>query len=132
MDSPLIGITMFERNFEAHFSLPAEFVESVRRAGGIPVLMPPGEPHLDQWFETIDAGPGYHIRKVRYEAVPGMWIPALLYEPDDLSGKVPVVLNVNGETLNRAWDVWETPGKIALQSEGAEIHFRNIRLAPIE
>ncbi len=43
-----------------------------------------------------------------------------------------VVLNVNGETLNRAWDVWATPGKIALQSEGAEIHFRNIRLAPIE
>ena len=43
-----------------------------------------------------------------------------------------VRLNVNGELLNEAWDVWETPGKIALQSEGAEIHFRNIRLAPIE
>jgi hypothetical protein len=43
-----------------------------------------------------------------------------------------VILNVNGEKLNEAWDVWETPGKIGLQSEGAEIHFRNIRLAPIE
>lgn len=42
-----------------------------------------------------------------------------------------VTLNVNGEALNRAWDVWETPGWIALQSEGAEIHFRDIRLAPI-
>jgi putative glutamine amidotransferase len=54
MDSPLIGIPTFGRNFERHFSLPAEFVECVRRAGGIPVLMPPGETHLDQWFETID------------------------------------------------------------------------------
>lgn len=42
-----------------------------------------------------------------------------------------VTLRVNGETLNEAWEVLETPGKIALQSEGAEIHFRNIRLAPI-
>ncbi|MCG3132057.1 MAG: hypothetical protein FLDDKLPJ_02867 [Phycisphaerae bacterium] len=43
-----------------------------------------------------------------------------------------VTLNVNGETLNEAWDVQEIPGKIGLQSEGAEIHFRNIRLAPID
>jgi len=43
-----------------------------------------------------------------------------------------VVLNVNGEKLNEAWDVLETPGKIGLQSEGAEIHFRNIRLVPIK
>jgi len=43
-----------------------------------------------------------------------------------------VVLYVNREKLNNAWDVWETPGKIGLQSEGAEIHFRNIRLSPIK
>lgn len=43
-----------------------------------------------------------------------------------------VILNVNGEELNRAGDVLETPGKIGLQSEGAEIHFRDIRLAPIK
>jgi dienelactone hydrolase len=49
-----------------------------------------------EWLETIPGGPGYHIRKLRYEAVPGFWIPALLYEPDNLSGKVPVMLNVNG------------------------------------
>ena len=54
MENPLIGIPTFGRNFERHFSLPAEFVECIRRAGGIPVLMPPGEPSLNQWFETID------------------------------------------------------------------------------
>ncbi len=49
-----------------------------------------------EWLETIEGGPGYRIRKLRYEAVPGLWIPAVLYEPENLSGRVPVVLNVNG------------------------------------
>src|SRR5437867_2014102 len=40
--------------------------------------------------------PGYSIRKLRYEAVPGLWIPALLYEPDGIQGRAPAVLNVNG------------------------------------
>ncbi len=55
-------------------------------------------PAAVEWLETIDGGPGYRIRKLRFEALPGMWIPALLYEPENLSGKVPVVLNVNGHT----------------------------------
>lgn len=49
-----------------------------------------------KWLETIPGGDGYRIRKLRYEAIPGLWIPALLYEPTKLTGKVPVVLNVNG------------------------------------
>ncbi|MDP6408225.1 MAG: DUF1080 domain-containing protein [Planctomycetota bacterium] len=42
-----------------------------------------------------------------------------------------VVLRVNGEVLNQAWDCLETPGKICLQSEGAEIHFRRIALTSL-
>ena len=58
-----------------------------------------------EWLDEIDvdaaigspAGTaGYRIRKLRYEAVPGMWVPALLYEPTELSGPMPVVMNVNG------------------------------------
>jgi hypothetical protein len=49
-----------------------------------------------EWLETIDGGEGYKIKKLRYEAVPGLWIPALLYEPTKLDGKAPVFLNVNG------------------------------------
>ena len=49
-----------------------------------------------EYLETIPGGPGYKIKKLRYEAVPGFFVPALLYEPDGLTGKVPVVLNVNG------------------------------------
>jgi dienelactone hydrolase len=57
-----------------------------------------------EWLDTInpdtgvgvEGGPGYSIKKLRYEALPGLWIPALLYEPEGLNGKVPVVLNLNG------------------------------------
>jgi hypothetical protein len=49
-----------------------------------------------EWLGTISGGEGYHIKKVRFEAVPGMWVPASLYEPEKISGKVPVVLHVSG------------------------------------
>ena len=49
-----------------------------------------------KWGKTIEDLPGYRIKKLKFEAVPGWWIPALLYEPLELKGKVPVVLNVNG------------------------------------
>src|SRR5262249_49094346 len=54
-----------------------------------------------EWQDTIKGGPGYRIKKLRYEALPGLWIPALLYEPEKLAGKVPVVPNVNGHDGNR-------------------------------
>lgn len=53
-----------------------------------------------EWLDTIPGGPGYRIKKLRYEALPGLWIPALLYEPENLFGKVPVFLNVNGHDAN--------------------------------
>ncbi len=46
--------------------------------------------------------------------------------------KGDVILYVNGEELNRATGVEENAGKICLQSEGAEIQFRNIRLVPLD
>ncbi len=49
-----------------------------------------------EWLGQIEGGPGYRIKKLRYEALPGLWIPALLYEPEKLEGKVPAILNVNG------------------------------------
>ncbi|QDT99755.1 prolyl oligopeptidase family serine peptidase [Gimesia aquarii] len=52
------------------------------------------------WLETISGGPEYKIQKLRFEAVPGLWVPALLYVPKQLSGKVPVVMNVNGHDRN--------------------------------
>jgi dienelactone hydrolase len=49
-----------------------------------------------EFLDIIEGGPGYSIRKLRYEALPGLWIPALLYEPATLEGRVPAMLAVNG------------------------------------
>lgn len=35
---------------------------------------------------------------------------------------------VNGDVVNYAWNLSQTKGGICLQSEGAEVHFRNIKL----
>ena len=42
-----------------------------------------------------------------------------------------VVLRVNGEILNQATGALVIPGKLGLQSEGAEIHFEDLRLHPL-
>jgi hypothetical protein len=53
-------------------------------------------PRRVERLDEIAGGPGYRIKKLRYEILPGLWVPALLYEPLKLNGKVPVVMNVNG------------------------------------
>jgi dienelactone hydrolase len=45
---------------------------------------------------TVQSGKGYRIRKLRYEIVPGFQSTAVLYEPEQLQGKVPAILNVTG------------------------------------
>jgi len=65
---------------------PKEWVESGPRAedlGEIPVA----------------PGSGYHMRKIRYEIVPGMHSTAILYEPEKIVGRIPAVLNVNGHVM---------------------------------
>lgn len=45
---------------------------------------------------AIPSGPGYRLRKLRYEIVPGFWSSAILYEPEKLQPGMPAILNVNG------------------------------------
>ncbi len=45
---------------------------------------------------VFSEGPGYRLRKLRYEIVPGFQSTAILYEPVDIRGKIPAILNVNG------------------------------------
>ena len=49
-----------------------------------------------EWLDSIEGFADYRIRKLRYEVLPGMWIPALLYEPLKIDERAPVVLNING------------------------------------
>ena len=49
-----------------------------------------------QSFDVLQ-GNGYQVRKIRFEAVPGLHVPALVYEPVPApSTPTPVVLNFNG------------------------------------
>jgi len=38
---------------------------------------------------------------------------------------------LNGELANEGWEASESRGAIALQSEGAPIHFRRVELTPL-
>jgi putative glutamine amidotransferase len=63
---PIIGITTYGRNeiavesryYDAYFVIPAPYVDAVRRAGGVPVLLPVGEP---DWADALGAIDGIVI-----------------------------------------------------------------------
>ena len=56
MARPLIGITTYHRSGGAResFHLPTAYVDAVRRAGGVPVLLPPGEAHPEELLRAVD------------------------------------------------------------------------------
>jgi putative glutamine amidotransferase len=51
---PIIGITTYGRNDKGLFGIDVEYVEAIRRAGGIPILLPPGELYQDELLERLD------------------------------------------------------------------------------
>lgn len=62
MSAPLIGITAADRDeelvaspwYQHAYSVPAEYIDAVRRAGGNPVVLPPGESDWRRWLEILD------------------------------------------------------------------------------
>lgn len=52
--SPRIGITTYGRDEGNRFPLPGEYVDAVRRAGGVPLLIPPGESRLGDILSLLD------------------------------------------------------------------------------
>jgi hypothetical protein len=54
------------------------------------------EPLRWERVDAIDGGPGYTIEKLRFEAVPGLWVPALLYRPEEPAEPTPIVLDLHG------------------------------------
>lgn len=51
---PTIGITTYGRVQENRYSLPAAYVSAVERAGGRPVLIPPGDSNAEPYLGFLD------------------------------------------------------------------------------
>jgi len=51
---PLIGITTYPANDNSDVTLPDNYIAAVRRAGGIPVLIAPGEPQTNELLDRLD------------------------------------------------------------------------------
>jgi putative glutamine amidotransferase len=53
---PLIGVTTYhrDRGDRHRYQVPAAYVDAVRLAGAVPVLLPPGEGSADELLDAID------------------------------------------------------------------------------
>lgn len=59
---PIIGLTMYGRGeryirygyYDEYYFIPADYVTAVRRAGGVPMLLPPGERNWQRWLDVTD------------------------------------------------------------------------------
>ncbi|MBI3781779.1 MAG: gamma-glutamyl-gamma-aminobutyrate hydrolase family protein [Deltaproteobacteria bacterium] len=53
---PVIGVTSYARDDATppRFSLPCGYIDSVREAGGVPLLLPPGERETDGLLDVLD------------------------------------------------------------------------------
>lgn len=101
---PIIGITTNGRGDDRRFNLPANYVDAVRRAGGIPVLLPPGEPYQDQLLNLLDGvifSGGGDIDPARYNGAPHETIYRVDPERDDSEfNLIHLVLAAELPTLN--------------------------------
>ena len=59
---PIIGLTTYGKNerlfktkyYDSFYYVPSPYVEAVRRAGGLPILLPVGEPDWADWLALVD------------------------------------------------------------------------------
>jgi putative glutamine amidotransferase len=80
MAVPVIGLTTYARNEQGRYTLPVEYVAAVQRAGGLPVLIPPGAEQPEHYLDLVDglilAGGGdidpEHYGGVRHDTLYGV------------------------------------------------------------
>jgi putative glutamine amidotransferase len=54
MPRPVIGITTYGRDEDNRFRIPSPYVDAVRRAGGVVILIPPGEELGQELLSVVD------------------------------------------------------------------------------
>jgi hypothetical protein len=87
-----------------------------------------GPQERSQVIEHNKLGRILAVRKIKgAEAEPGEWNKA---EITAQGGRISVV--INGEMVNEATNCDVVAGRIGLQSEGGEIHFRKVEMIPMD
>jgi len=56
---------------------------------------------------------GYRIEKLYYESLPGLYVPANLYIPDNINGKAPAIIYLCGHSLTQKVHYQAHPAKFA-------------------
>ena len=51
----IVGLTTYGCNQAGNYTLPADYVSALRRAGAVPVLLPPGEARVTSVLDRLDA-----------------------------------------------------------------------------
>jgi len=64
--------------------------------GGLPTKRTPLNPHITGRIQME----GFHIEKLIFESLPGVYVSALVYVPEDVSTKRPAVLVPSGHSAN--------------------------------
>jgi putative glutamine amidotransferase len=57
MAAPCIGLTTyarFDQNQEENVRVPCNYIDTIRRAGGMPVLLPAGEEDIQGLLSAVD------------------------------------------------------------------------------
>src|SRR6266498_1470741 len=68
----------------------------IRMLGGLPAQKTPLNPHITGKIQMD----GFHIEKLIFESLPGVYVSALVYVPEDGSKKHPAVLVPSGHSTN--------------------------------
>ena len=82
----LVGVSSYARAGQPPaFSIPTGYVDAVRRAGAVPVILPPGEPEPERLLDTVSAlivSGGGDINPTAYGGQPHETVYAVCEERD--------------------------------------------------
>lgn len=108
-DSRLSGITSVEQWEKMRPRRYDEFIEMM----GIQDYMDTEKSELNVTLTDTVQENGYRIEKLWYESLPGLYVPANLYIPDNLEGPAPAILYVCGHAPGQKVHYQSYPRKFA-------------------
>jgi len=92
---------------------PRRYAQYLETMGLVDVPVDGPRPPLNVKIVGTIRKPGYRIEKLQYESLPGLYVPANLYIPDDIREPVPAVLYVCGHSRTQKVSYQPHPRKFA-------------------